>query len=246
MLGGTTEASHLARRLADAGADAIFSYAGRTAAPLAQPLTQRVGGFGGVRGLTDYLRDQQITHLIDATHPFAAQISQNAIAAARIAGIPLLVVQRPPWRAGPGDRWQQVADLTAAAAALPVLPARVFLAIGRQHLSAFAGLPHRWLLRLVDDPTDADLPLTGASVLIARGPFDADADEALLRDHAITHLVAKNSGGAGGEAKLIAARRLGLPVVLIQRPALPPCAVVAHPDEAMAWLHQTPSARLGA
>lgn len=217
--------------------DAVFSYAGRTAAPLDQPLPVRIGGFGGAEGLADYLRAQAITHLIDATHPFAAGISRNAIAAARATTTPILALERPAWQAGPGDDWTRLPDLQAVAAALPDRPAHVFLAIGRQNLSVFAGLPHRWLLRLVDPP-EGPLPLPDAEAVIARGPFTADGDEALLRAHAITHVVAKNAGGAGAEAKLVAARRLGLPVLLVDRPALPPRATVAAPAEVMAWLHR--------
>lgn len=227
LLGGTSEASRLARILADAGVDAVFSYAGRTEAPVEQPLPLRIGGFGGAAGLAEYLRDRGVTHLIDATHPFAARISANAIAAAATAGIPLLAVERPAWRAGPGDHWTDVADFDAAAAALPAGGARVFLAIGRQNLDAFASRANHYLLRLVDRPTAQPLP--DCTVVIARGPFDAAGDAALMRDHRITHVVAKNSGGAGAEAKLIAARGLGLPVVMIQRPALPAREVVADP-----------------
>ena len=234
----------MARLLAGAGMDAIYSYAGRTAAPVDQPLPVRIGGFGGAEGLADYIRATGISHLIDATHPFAARISRNAIAAAGATGTSLLSLERPPWRAGPGDDWVPVPDFAAAAAALPRDPAHVFLAIGRQNLTAFAGLPHRWLLRLVDPP-EGPLPLPRAHAVIARGPFTAEDDRALIRAHGITHLVAKNAGGAGASAKLAAARDLRLPVILIDRPALPPRPTVADPEHAMAWLHQTAPARRG-
>ncbi len=236
LLGGTTEASRLARALADAGMDAVFSYAGRTEAPVAQPLPMRIGGFGGVAGLVDYLTRESISHVVDATHPFAAQMSRNAIGACAATGTPLLTLERPAWRAGPGDDWQSVADIEAAVAALPDAPARVFLAIGKQTLAPFAAKPqHHYLLRLVDPP-EAALPLPQASVVIARGPFDVETDQALLRAHAITHIVAKNAGGAGAEAKLIAARALHLPVILIDRPTLPTRKVVATVPEVMAWV----------
>ena len=244
LLGGTSEASALARLLAAQGVEAVYSYAGRTAAPIAQPLPVRIGGFGGAGGLADYLRTHAITHLIDATHPFAATISRNAIAAAHATGTRLLSLERPAWRAGSGDDWFHAADFESAAAALPVDPAHVFLAIGRQNLSAFAGLPHRWLLRLVDPP-DGPLPLPRAHAVIARGPFDVETDRALMQAHGITHLVAKNAGGAGAEAKLTAARALHLPVILIARPELPPRPTVTEPGDALAWLHHTPPARRG-
>jgi precorrin-6A/cobalt-precorrin-6A reductase len=221
LLGGTTEASQLAAILADAGVDAVFSYAGRTNAPQPQPLPTRVGGFGGVAGLITCIGTEGITHVIDATHPFAAGMSRNASDACTRTRTPLLAFQRPAWVAGTGDHWQRVPDTDAAVAALPHSDARVFLAIGKQTLAAFAARPlNHYLLRLVDAP-DAPLPLPQTTVIVARGPFDASHDTALLRDHRITHIVAKNAGGAGAEAKLTAARTLGLPVILIDRPCMP-------------------------
>ncbi|CAM3320271.1 cobalt-precorrin-6A reductase [Paracoccus nototheniae] len=244
LLGGTTEASRMAQLLADAGVDAVFSYAGRTAAPVAQPLAVRIGGFGGPEGLAAWLRDRRISHVIDATHPFAAQISRNAQIACAAQGIALLVLQRPEWRAGPGDRWTHVPDIAGAVAALPPDPARVFLAIGKQTLTPFAALPHDWLLRLVDPPET--VPLPRAQVVIARGPFDPEGDRTLMAAHRITHLVAKNSGGAGASAKLQAARELGVQVVMIDRPAMSGADVVATPQQALDWLHQTAPTLRGA
>lgn len=236
LLGGTTEASLLARALASAGMAAVYSYAGRTAAPLAQPLPVRMGGFGGVAGLVAYLKAEGISHVVDATHPFAAQMSRNAIAACAEAGVPLAVLERPGWQAGPGDDWTHVPDIASAVAALPDSPARVFLAIGKQTLAPFAAKPqHHYLLRLVDPPEGA-LPLPDATAVIARGPFDLASDLALLRDHRISHIVAKNAGGAGASAKLEAARALGLRVILIERPALPPRRIFAEVAAVMAWL----------
>jgi precorrin-6A/cobalt-precorrin-6A reductase len=236
VLGGTTEASRLARALAERGADAVFSYAGRTAAPVAQPLPTRIGGFGGIDGLTGYLRTEAIGAVIDATHPFAARMSRNAVAACAAAGVPLAALERPCWQAGTGDRWRHVPDIAAAVAALPEAPARVFLAIGRQNLAAFAARPdHRYLLRLVDPPA-APLPLPHVDLVIDRGPFGVAGDTALLRDHAIGHVVAKNAGGAGAEAKLVAARALGLPVIMIDRPAVPARRLCRSVAEVLAWL----------
>jgi len=236
VLGGTTEASALARSLAAAGADAIFSYAGRTEAPVAQPLPMRVGGFGGVDGLVDYLRAENIGAVVDATHPFAAQMSRNAVEACAEAEVPLIALEREPWRADKDDRWTHVPDLAGAVAALGEAPRRVFLAIGRQTLDAFAGAPqHHYLLRLVDPPTDP-LPLPRAEAVIARGPFDVAGDRTLLKNHRIEVIVAKNAGGAGAEAKLVAARELGLPVVLIDRPLVPERRVARTVGEVMGWL----------
>lgn len=226
----------MARALAEAGVDAVYSYAGRTEAPVTQPLRVRVGGFGGVAGLRAYLKAEGITRVIDATHPFAAQMSRNAVEACAEAGIPLIALEREPWQAGAGDRWTHVPDLAGAVAALGETPRRVFLAIGRQNLDAFAGAPqHHYLLRLVDPPTEA-LPLPRAEAVIARGPFTVAGDRALLRDRRIEVIVAKNAGGAGAEAKLVAARELGVPVVLIDRPKLPERRVARTVGEVMGWL----------
>jgi precorrin-6A/cobalt-precorrin-6A reductase len=236
LLGGTTEATQLARALADAGADATFSYAGRTRVPGAQPLPTRVGGFGGVAGLVDYLRETSITHVIDATHPFAAQMSANAVAACGETGVALCALERAPWISAPGDAWTLVPDVAAAVAALPESPARVFLAIGRQNLAAFSDKPqHLYLLRLVDEPT-APLPLPDTEVLVSRGPFTLADDLALMREYRIDLVVAKNAGGESARAKLDAARALGLPVILIDRPGIPPRRVCRSVTEVLDWL----------
>ncbi|ATG34894.1 precorrin-6A reductase CobK [Phaeobacter piscinae] len=236
LLGGTTEASALAKTLAEAGADAVFSYAGRTAKPVRQPLPTRVGGFGGVGGLAAYLLAEAITHVIDATHPFAAQMSTNAVQACKSVGVPICAFERPAWQAGEGDQWVHADSIEGAVDALPEAPARVFLAIGKQNLAQFAAKPqHHYLLRLVDKP-EAPLPLPHATVEIARGPFDAAGDTALMQRHGITHVVAKNAGGAGAAAKLTAARGLGLPVIMIARPEVPARPVRASLAEVMDWI----------
>ncbi|VVB45114.1 Precorrin-6A reductase [Beijerinckiaceae bacterium RH AL1] len=218
MLGGTSEATALAEILARRPEiEATLSLAGRTSAPAAQALPTRVGGFGGAAGLAAHIAAHRVAVLVDATHPFATAISRNAREAAATAGIPLVAVGRPPWRPQAGDDWREVADVAAAAAALGAAPRRVFLTIGRQQLAAFAGAPqHHYLVRSVD-PVDAQL-LPDARWIEARGPFDADAEEALMRAEGIEVLVTKNSGGTATAAKLAAARRLGLPVILVRRP----------------------------
>lgn len=226
----------MARVLAQAQVDAVYSYAGRTEAPVAQPLPIRVGGFGGTAGLKTYIKTEAITHVIDATHPFAAQMSANAVAACTETGTPLIALERAPWAAGPQDDWTHVPDLDAAVATLGDTPRRVFLAIGRQNLGLFAKAPqHHYLLRLVDPPTEA-LPLPDAHAVIARGPFTVEGDRALLTDHRIDVIVAKNAGGAGAEAKLTAARALHLPVILIDRPTVPQRPIARSVAEVMAWL----------
>jgi len=236
LLGGTTEASALAKALAVAGRDAVFSYAGRTARPVSQPLPLRIGGFGGVAGLVEYLRAEGIRHVVDATHPFAAQMSTNAVAACAEAGVRLCALERQPWQAGEADDWRHVADMAAAVEALPEQGARVFLAIGKQNLDGFAAKSgNHYLLRLVDEP-EAALPLPDCELVIARGPFDATADQALIEQHRITHIVSKNAGGVGAEAKLQAARALGVPIVMIDRPQVPDRQILRSVDAVMTWL----------
>ncbi|MCW1919474.1 cobalt-precorrin-6A reductase [Rhodobacter sp. KR11] len=235
LLGGTTEASLMAKTLAEQGIAGVFSYAGRTEAPITQPLPQRVGGFGGVTGLVDYLRAEAITHVIDATHPFAAQMSTHAVAACALAHVPLIALERQPWAPQMGDDWIQVADMQEAVAVLPEDPARVFLAIGRLQLEVFAVKPqHHYLLRLVDPPQNLPFP---AEVVISRGPFAYTEDLALLQAHGIQIVVSKNAGGVGARAKLEAARRLGLRVILINRPQVPPRLTVETVAEVMSFLH---------
>ncbi|WP_052081300.1 cobalt-precorrin-6A reductase [Paracoccus halophilus] len=234
LLGGTSEARAMAQALAGAGMDAIYSYAGRVQALARQPLPMRVGGFGGVDGLAAYLRAERITHLIDATHPFAALISRNALVAAQRARVPLIVLERPPWAARPEDRWTHVPDFAAAAEALPGDGSGVFLAIGRQHLAPFLSRHHRWLLRFAEI---ASHPLRDATLIVSRGPFTVAGDKALMQRHDIGWLVTKNSGGRGAAAKLTAARELGLPIIVIDRPALPARRIVGTVAEVMGWLH---------
>lgn len=235
ILGGTADASELAAAIARAGIDAIYSYGGRTSAPAAQPLPTRIGGFGGVRGLTDYIRGEAITHVIDATHPFAAEMSRNTIEACAATRTPLIALERAPWTRVPGDTWHDVANVGAAATALPEQTANVFLAIGRQHIAPFAAkMQHTYTLRFVDPP-GAPLPFP-ADVIVSRGPFTLESELATLRERNIGWIVARNSGGDGARAKIDAARQLGLPVIMIARPDLPERPRVESVTEVMRWL----------
>jgi precorrin-6A/cobalt-precorrin-6A reductase len=244
ILGGTGDANQLAERCVREKIDAVYSYAGRTQIPLPHSLPTRIGGFGGVAGLADYIREQGITHVVDATHPFAAEMSRHAVEACAATGIPLLALERAPWIRAAGDHWIEVADIDAAVAALPEERARVFLAIGRQHLAPFAAKPqHAYTLRFVDAP-DGALPLPDAEVIVSRGPFTLEGDRELMRSRGIEFLVARNSGGAGARAKIDAARELDLPVIMIERPALPERPRVESVQEVLAWLAH--DARLGA
>ena len=240
ILGGIADANLLAAEIARAGIDAVYSYGGRTRAPADQPLPTRIGGFGGVSGLADTIRREGITHVIDATHPFAAEMSRNAVEACAQTGTPLIALERAPWTRAPGDNWIEVGDVNAAVAALPEAPARVFLAIGRQHIAPFAARPqHAYTLRFVDPP-EAPLPFA-ADVIVSRGPFTLDGELEMMRMRGINWIVARNSGGDGARAKIDAARKLGLPVIMISRPKLPERLRVESVAEVMQWLgHRTP------
>ncbi|MBK1637078.1 cobalt-precorrin-6A reductase [Rhodovulum adriaticum] len=236
ILGGTTEASALARVVAGRDIPAVLSYAGRVDRPKPQPIPTRSGGFGGVAGLRAWLRDNAVTHVVDATHPFAAQMSRNAADACAAEGVPLIALTRPAWDEQPDDRWQRVADIPAAVDALAGPARRVMLAVGRMHLDAFAAQPqHFYLLRLVDAP-DAPPPLPDHVAVISRGPFTQAGDRALMQEHAIDLVVSKNAGGTGARAKIDAARALNLPVLMIDRPALPVRPECATPDQVLDWL----------
>ena len=230
------EASALARKVADAGLPAVMSFAGRVDSLKPQPLPMRVGGFGGVDGLADYLRSNAVTRVIDATHPFAAQISRNAVEACRLAGVPLVALTRAPWIAQAGDSWTHVDSIEQAAKTMDGEPRRVFLAIGRMHLSAFLGAPqHFYLMRLVDEPAKP-LAFPNAKIVIARGPFAFGDDLALLRTHGIDLVVSKNSGGDGARSKIDAARALGIDVLMIDRPELPNRQEMHDVNAIMAWI----------
>ncbi len=237
ILGGTTEASAIAATLAkDTRMQPVLSLAGRTRAPVLPAIPARRGGFGGVDGLAAYLREHGIGALVDATHPFAAQISRNAVAAAAMAGVPSLAVLRPAWAPCPGDRWTEVADMAAAARALGPEPLRVFLTVGQQELACFGLAPwHSYLVRSVEPPNPALLPAM-CRVITARGPFREDEERHLLRHERIEALVTKNSGGAATAPKLAAARALGVRVVMVERPLPPSGETVPDAAGALAWL----------
>jgi precorrin-6A/cobalt-precorrin-6A reductase len=242
ILGGTTEARQLAGRLTTrAGLNVTVSLAGRTAAPAAQPVPVRIGGFGGADGLADYLREEKIDVFIDATHPYAATISANAAAAASRTGVALVALRRPGWTPVAGDHWVEVDGMADAVRALGAAPRRVFLALGRKEIAPFEAAPqHRYLVRSVD-PVVPRAALPHAAYITARGPFPEAGERALLQQQDIEIIVAKNSGGAATYGKIAAARALSLPVIMLRRPALPEVAAVETVDEAVDWLDHFPA-----
>jgi precorrin-6A/cobalt-precorrin-6A reductase len=218
ILGGTTEARQLAERLAPcADIDATISLAGRTVDPKPLPLPTRMGGFGGVDGLIDYLANEKIDLLIDATHPFANHISAHAAQAAKRTATPVFALCRPGWERKEGDRWISVADIASAVDALGLLGRRVFLAIGRQEAGQFSAAPqHAYLVRSID-PVVPPLDVADCRYILASGPFDVADEIRLLADNKIEVIVAKNSGGDATYAKIAAARALDIEVVMIER-----------------------------
>ena len=227
----------MAERLAGrADLEVTLSLAGRTASPAAQPVPVRVGGFGGAAGLAEYLVGERIDALIDATHPYANVISANAVEAARRSGVPPVALRRPPWIAVSGDRWIAVSDVHEAVRAIGQTPRRVFVALGRNELAPFRDAPqHYYLIRSVD-PVDPPLPLSHVGYVTGRGPFSEVDDRALMTEHRIDVVVAKNSGGTATYGKIAAARVLGIDVIMLRRPTAPDGAAVATIEDAIAWL----------
>ena len=244
ILGGTAEASALARAAGarfGAALTVTSSLAGRTRRPTHPPGRVRVGGFGGASGLQRYLRRVRVDMVVDATHPFAAMISANARAACEAVAVPRLSLVRPMWRRAPGDRWIEVEDAAAAAAALDRIEPRdgarrVLLTLGVGGLEAFRGRADCWfLVRLIDPPAPPP-PLARYQVLVGRGPFTVEGERALIAGRRIDAVVCKASGGAATEAKIVAARELGLPVIMLRRPAPEPGETVAEVAGALDWI----------
>jgi precorrin-6A/cobalt-precorrin-6A reductase len=239
ILGGTVEAAALAHaalaRFGDA-IDVTSSLAGRTERPNPLPGRLRIGGFGGPAGLAAYLTEHEFDRLIDATHPFAAQISTTARLACEAAGVPRLMLLRPPWRRHPRDRWIEVDDMEAAAAIVGQIGRHAFLTVGAGEIACFAGVDEvHFLVRLVDPPR-RPLPLRCCRVIVGRGPFSLAEERRRLEDDAIDVLVCKASGGAATEAKMGAARELGLPVIMVRRPPREPGDAVETIAAALDWL----------
>lgn len=237
ILGGTSEARLLAQHIADDTAfDATLSLAGRTRNPWLPPIPFRIGGFGGVEGLRDYLAAEKIEAVIDATHPFAVQMSENARRACAAVHVPLAVLTRPEWEAQAGDRWTVVDVVEQAVEALGETPRRVLLTHGRLGLAAFARRPqHDYVVRTIDRPADIEL-LPQHRLILERGPFDRASERRLLETERIDIIVSKNSGGDATYPKIEAARELGIPVVMIRRPMADAEAELVDVEAVMAWL----------
>ncbi|WP_414624766.1 cobalt-precorrin-6A reductase [Calothrix sp. CCY 0018] len=236
ILGGTYEASELAKKAASLTNIRVkVSLAGRTSQAVASN-NLRIGGFGGVTGLIEYLKSEKIDLLIDATHPFAAKISENAATAADNLGLPRLMLIRAEWKSVIDDKWIEVENIETVVEILPDFAKRVFLTIGRQEVTAFSQLENIWfLMRTIEKPS-SDIVLPKGLLLLERGPFDKDSEKQLLQKHNIDTVVSKNSGGNATYAKIIAARELGVKVVMVKRPILPQGDRVEDVESALLWV----------
>lgn len=223
VLGGTAEARGLAQVLLEAGADVESSLAGRVSSPRLPVGRVRIGGFGGVDGLADYLREQRIEALVDATHPFATTMSAHAAQAGRQAGLDVVRLVRPGWADDPrASGWHWVPDYADAARAAERLGSRPFLTTGRQTLHHFEDWAGRPVLVRVVEPVDEVPPAW--TVIRDRGPYRVEDELDLMRRHRVDVLLTKDSGGSYTGAKLSAAGRLGVAVVVVSRPPAPPGA----------------------
>jgi precorrin-6A/cobalt-precorrin-6A reductase len=241
ILGGTTEAAVLATRACEAFGDeleVVTSLAGRVAAHRSLPGRVRVGGFGGVAGLTHALKEEHYDFVIDATHPFAATMSSHAHDACLVAAVPRLMLTRPPWPEVRSHPWIEAANLTDAASLLPRIGKRVFLTIGRQGLEAFASIRKVWFLVRLIEPPKEPLPLAEAEVIVGRPPHPLEEELRLMKEHRIDLLVCKQSGGGSTESKLVAARELGVGILMIRRPPAEPGPLVTTVEEALVWIRE--------
>lgn len=219
ILGGTAEAAKLAARLMAQGYRVISSLAGRTREPAKLEGEVRTGGFGGARGLIGYIARENVSLLIDATHPFATQISDNALVAAATTKVPFVRLERPAWHARPGDKWTSVSSLEETVSAIPT-KSRVLLALGRQHIAPFArrGDVH-FVVRMIDPP-EVPLDLIDFELELSK-PGSVEDETTFLTKKRLSHIVCRNSGGSASYTKIKAARDLGLPVIMIDRPHRP-------------------------
>ena len=236
LLAGTSDARRLAERLAEMpDVEVTASYAGATRQPEVLPVPTRIGGFGGRGEQEKYIKDNGFKAIVDATHPFAHRITTRTANIARALGVPHLMLRRPGWVPGDGDDWTFLDKGQDAAQHIPV-GATVFLATGRQTLQEFSNLADRTLICRQIDPPDGPFPFPNGEFLVGRPPFSVEDEMALFQARKVDVLVVKNAGGALSRTKLDAARILGIPVLLIRRPPLPPGPRVSDVEAALAWV----------
>lgn len=242
LLGGTSEGFELSQRLSGQFKDEVrvtTSLAGRTVSPALPVGVSRIGGFGGMGGLRDWIVTHQVHCVIDATHPYAVKISENAFSACASVPVPFVRLERPPWDRQSGDVWHDVGDVAEAAALLPRLGRRAFLTIGVKDLSAFSIIQDMFLLCRSIDPPPASEALANIHAITGRGPFSVESETRVLSEFGIDVIVSKNSGGTATEAKITAARNAGLPVIMIQRSPCEISPVVSNVEETIRWMKMT-------
>ena len=232
LLAGTGEARRIALRLE--GRDAVASIAGATRDPNALRLPSRVGGVGGSDAFRNYLKAEGISAVLDATHPYAVRISRRSAQICAQQGVPFLQFLRPAWQPETGDNWTEIASEEQAAAHIP-LGATVFLGTGRQSLERFANLVGRDVICRQIDPPSGPFPFEGGHFLVGRPPFSVEDELALFKERKIDWLIVKNAGGAASRTKLVAAKKLGLPVLMLARPPQGDWPIVNQLDHAIAW-----------
>jgi len=241
ILGGTGEALSLMSTISEQFGNQlriIYSLAGCTKKPVHRGGEIRIGGFGGIKGLQEFLYLEKVKYLIDATHPFAKNISANALFAAKEADIPYIYLNRKEWSAGTNDQWHHVEDISAAAEVIPKLGVRVFLTLGPRALEYFKLLNKTWfLVRLIDKPEKV-LPLLNAEIILDRGPFNYKSEFDLLVKYKIDVIVTRASGGKATFQKLLAARELQVPVIMIRRPPLLDAESATSKEEFICWLNK--------
>lgn len=235
LLAGTGEAKRVAWGLVDSGVPTIASLAGATRSPEPLPLPTRVGGFGGQAGFEDFLDRAGITAVLDATHPYAARITDRTARVCAARSMPYLQLLRPEWVLDEGDNWTEIACESDAAPQIQI-GATVFLATGRQTLDRFANLEGRRVLCRQIDPPTAPFPFEGGEFIISRPPFSVEREEQLFASLGVDWLIVKNAGGTESRTKLTAARNLGIPVLLLRRPPMPDAPRVATVQEALDWV----------
>jgi len=239
ILGGTGEAVELAHLVCEYLGDrleTIVSYSGITGHQPDLPCEKRVGGFGGTAGLGAYLQEEQIDYIVDATHPFAEQMSQHAYMAAHNLGVPIMALKRLPWRPKSSDHWLEVDTMDQAVDMVADMKACTFITTGIKDLHRFDGLEDVPLVvRLVNEPKE-DLPLSNYTCVIGRPPFSVEDEQKLIIDHKIKILVTKNSGGDQTKAKLEAARLEKISVIMINRPPAEPIEETNSCQDVLKWL----------
>ena len=233
LLGGTNTAREAANSLVARGLSVVTSFAGVTQNPHLPQGKVRVGGFGGIGGLSRYLSQESFDLVVDGTHPFAAQMSAHAFAACVKNSVTLVRLQAEAWQPQAGDDWRFANSVEEAVQNLPQ-NAKVAVTVGRKEIGPFFARPDlSGIARMIEPPTVV-VP-SQWQVLLERPPFTVEAEIDLLRSSEATFLVSKNAGGKR-VAKLDAAAALGLPVVMINRPQKPHVATATNVSELLGIL----------